>query len=49
MNIYIFKPIVVNLRDKYFDFKVFLKYRFRFLIGKFKTKFKYNLKSKASH
>tara|TARA_B100000161_G_scaffold117450_1_gene83374 strand:- start:2588 stop:4288 length:1701 start_codon:yes stop_codon:yes gene_type:complete len=46
MNIYIFKPIVVNLRDKYFDFKVFLKYRFRFLIGKFKTKFKYNLKAK---
>ena len=37
MNIYIFKPIIVNLRDKYFDFKVLISYRIRFFIAKIIT------------
>ena len=46
MNIYRFKSTLISIRDLYFNLKIFLKYRSRFLIGKFKTKFKYNLKAK---
>ena len=46
MNIYIFKPIIVNLRDKYSDIKVFVSYRARFFISKIITYLRVKNKSK---
>lgn len=46
MNIYHFKPILISIRDLYFNFKIFLNYRSRFLIGKFRTRIKYSFNAK---
>ena len=49
MNIYIFKPIFLQIRDKYFDFKIFIKYRSSFLVAKIITLFRIRFKGKKEN